>query len=62
SAGGPLAGVWNFFNKGSSVKAHAKPVDLEKHLVLDCPNQNKDIIDFYTQIIANRQGRSQAAS
>ncbi|CAG8822150.1 9175_t:CDS:2, partial [Cetraspora pellucida] len=70
SAGRPLAGVWNFFNKGASVKGHcleqckeceafwarAKPVDLEKHLALDCPSQNKDIIDFYTQIISNRQG------
>ncbi|CAG8776857.1 26922_t:CDS:2, partial [Racocetra persica] len=35
---------------------------LEKYLALDCPNQNKNIIDFYTQIIANQQGRSQAAS
>ncbi|CAG8788070.1 16427_t:CDS:1, partial [Dentiscutata erythropus] len=76
TSGWPLAGVWNFFNKGSSIKgyclgtckecgsfwAHAKSVDLEEHLALDCPTQNKDVIDFYTQIIANRQGHSQAAS
>lgn len=76
SAGRPPAGVWSFFNKGISAKGHcsgqckecgafwarAKPVDLEEHLALDCPNQNKDIIDFYTQIISNRQGRSQAVS
>ncbi|CAG8834722.1 5266_t:CDS:2, partial [Cetraspora pellucida] len=69
-------GVWNFFNKGASVKGHcsgqckkcgafwacAKPVDLEEHLALDCPNQNKDIIDFYTQIISNRQGHGQTVS
>ncbi|CAG8505863.1 10257_t:CDS:2 [Racocetra fulgida] len=46
----------------SAFWARAKPIDLEEHLALNCPNQNKDIIDFYTQIIANRQGRSQAAS
>ncbi|CAG8812438.1 29180_t:CDS:2 [Gigaspora margarita] len=62
--------------KGPSVKGHcsgtckecgsfwarAKPVDLEEHLALDCPTQNKDVIDFYTQIIANRQGHGQAVS
>ncbi|CAG8841531.1 16113_t:CDS:1, partial [Racocetra persica] len=76
SAGWPLTGVWNFFNKGASVKGHssgqcnvcgtfwarAKPVDLEEHLALNCPNQDKDIIDFYTQVVANRQGQSQALS
>ncbi|CAG8744937.1 27681_t:CDS:2, partial [Dentiscutata erythropus] len=76
TSGWPLAGVWNFFNKGSSIKgyclgtckecgsfwAHAKSVDLEEHLALDCPTQNKDVIDFYTQIIANQQSHSQAAS
>ncbi|CAG8843245.1 43150_t:CDS:2, partial [Gigaspora margarita] len=69
TSGWPPAGVWNFFNKGSFVKghysgtykecgsfwAHAKPVDLEECLALDCPTQNKDVIDFYTQIIANWQ-------
>ncbi|KAF0509356.1 zinc finger bed domain-containing protein 1-like [Gigaspora margarita] len=42
--------------------AHAKPVDLEELLALDCPTQKKDVIDYYTQIIANRQGHGQAAS
>ncbi|CAG8838899.1 21059_t:CDS:1, partial [Gigaspora margarita] len=56
TSGRPPAGVWNFFNRGPSVKghcsgtckecgsfwAHAKPVDLEEHLALDCPTQNKD--------------------
>ncbi|CAG8676296.1 6463_t:CDS:2, partial [Cetraspora pellucida] len=69
-------GVWSFFNKGVSVKGHcsgqckvcgsfwarAKPVDLEEHLALDCPNQDKDVIDFYNKVVANRQGRSQAVS
>ncbi|RIB24992.1 hypothetical protein C2G38_2167033 [Gigaspora rosea] len=76
TSGRPPAGVWNFFNRGPFVKGHcsgtcnecgsfwacAKPVDLEEHLALDCPTQNKDVIDFYTQIIANRQGHGQAAS
>ncbi|KAF0552756.1 zinc finger bed domain-containing protein 1-like [Gigaspora margarita] len=76
TSGRPPAGVWNFFNRGSSVKGHcsgtrkecgsfwecAKPVDLEEHLALDCPTQNKDVINFYTQIIANRQGHGQTAS
>ncbi|CAG8840324.1 24263_t:CDS:2, partial [Gigaspora margarita] len=35
---------------------------LEEHLALDCSTQNKDVIDFYTQIIANRQGHGQAVS
>ncbi|CAG8607032.1 35984_t:CDS:1, partial [Gigaspora margarita] len=64
-----------FFNRGSSVKGYcsktckecesfwacAKPVNLEEHLALDCSTQNKDVIDFYTQIIVNRQGHDQAA-
>ncbi|CAG8763489.1 6933_t:CDS:2, partial [Cetraspora pellucida] len=33
-----------------------------EHLALNCPNQDKDIIDFYTQVVANRQGQSQALS
>ncbi|KAF0512009.1 zinc finger bed domain-containing protein 1-like [Gigaspora margarita] len=75
SSGRPPAGIWAFFNKGASVKGHcsgqckecgsfwarAKPVDLEEHLALDCLKQNQDVIEFYTQIIANRQGNSQAA-
>ncbi|CAG8636418.1 17974_t:CDS:2, partial [Racocetra persica] len=40
--------------------ARAKPVDLEEHLALDCPNQNKEVKDFYNQVIANRQGSNQA--
>ncbi|CAG8535542.1 9155_t:CDS:2 [Dentiscutata heterogama] len=76
SAGRPLAGVWHFFDKGVSVKDHcsrkckvcgtfwarAKPVDLEEHLALDCSNQNRDVIDFYAQVVANRQSHSQAVS
>ncbi|CAG8793116.1 8907_t:CDS:2, partial [Dentiscutata erythropus] len=45
-----------------SFGACAKPVNLEEYLALDCSIQNKNIIDFYTQIIANQQGHSQAAS
>ncbi|CAG8645949.1 237_t:CDS:2 [Racocetra fulgida] len=76
SAGQPPARVWNFFNKGASVKGHCsgqckvcrsfwartKSVDLEEHLALDCLNQNRDVIDFYAQVVAERQGHSQAVS
>ncbi|CAG8785559.1 14097_t:CDS:2 [Gigaspora rosea] len=48
SAERPPAGVWRFFDK--------------EHLALDCPNQNKEVKDFYSQVIANRQGCSQAVS
>ncbi|KAF0522131.1 hypothetical protein F8M41_015586 [Gigaspora margarita] len=64
-----------FFNRGSFVKgycletykeyesfwAHVKPVNLEEHLALDCSTKNKDVIDFHTQIIVNRQGHGQVA-
>ncbi|CAG8837299.1 17386_t:CDS:1, partial [Gigaspora margarita] len=30
----------------------AKPVDLEEHLALDCPNQDKNVIDFYPKVVA----------
>ncbi|CAG8687304.1 18705_t:CDS:1, partial [Racocetra persica] len=39
--------------------ACVKPVDLEEHLALNCPNQDKDIIDFYVQVVANQQDHSQ---
>ncbi|CAG8773961.1 30426_t:CDS:2, partial [Gigaspora margarita] len=42
--------------------AHAKSVDLEKHLALDCSNQDKDVIDFYTKVVASQQSYSQAVS
>ncbi|CAG8747614.1 2906_t:CDS:2, partial [Dentiscutata erythropus] len=75
-AGRPPAGVWHFFDRGVSVKGHcsgkckvcgsfwarAKPVDLEEHLALDCSNQDRDVIDFYAQVVANRQSHSQAVS
>ncbi|KAF0541700.1 zinc finger bed domain-containing protein 1-like [Gigaspora margarita] len=65
-----------FFDKGASIKGHcsgrykvcgtfwacAKPVDLEENLALNCPNQNKEVKDFYNQGIANRQDCSQAVS
>ncbi|CAG8836228.1 39471_t:CDS:2, partial [Gigaspora margarita] len=41
--------------KYGSFWAYAKLVDLKEHLALDCPTQNKGVIDFYTQIIANQQ-------
>ncbi|CAG8802265.1 25668_t:CDS:2, partial [Racocetra persica] len=33
--------------------------DLKKYLALNCLNQDKDIIEFYVQVVANRQGYSQ---
>ncbi|CAG8778767.1 19263_t:CDS:2, partial [Gigaspora rosea] len=52
SAGQPPAEVWNFFDKGVSVKGY-------------CSGQckvYKDVIDFYTKVDASRQSHSQAVS
>ncbi|RHZ69644.1 hypothetical protein Glove_281g16 [Diversispora epigaea] len=76
SSGRPLAGVWNYFEKGESKKghrwgrciqcgtywAHAKPIDLEAHLAFNCPDNNKEVIQFYSKVIMDRSGTSQAVS
>ncbi|CAG8721353.1 13642_t:CDS:2 [Racocetra persica] len=35
---------------------------IQKKSAKHCPNQNKEVKDFYNQVIANRQGSSQAVS
>ncbi|CAG8695771.1 4343_t:CDS:2, partial [Cetraspora pellucida] len=52
----------NEISQSEISQACARPVDLEEHLALDYLNQDKEIVDFYTQIIASRQGHSQTAS
>nr|CAG8665440.1 4951_t:CDS:2 [Entrophospora candida] len=79
SNGRPLAGVWKFFDydKKESKNGHrwatcfkcnmhwsqGRPVELEEHIALYCTTQEKEIIQFYSQIVAKRRGKgSQAVS
>ncbi|RHZ64831.1 hypothetical protein Glove_320g90 [Diversispora epigaea] len=42
--------------------ACAKPIDLEAHLAFNCPDNNKEVIQFYSKVIINRSETSQAVS
>ncbi|RHZ77794.1 hypothetical protein Glove_173g52 [Diversispora epigaea] len=53
SSGRPLAGVWNYFEKGESKKAH---------LAFNCLNNNKEVIQFYSKVFMDRSETSQAVS
>ncbi|CAH1764972.1 2410_t:CDS:2 [Entrophospora sp. SA101] len=73
------SGVWEFFDydKQESKNGHrwatcfkcnmhwsqGRPVELEEHIALYCTTQVKEIIQFYSQIVAKRKGKgSQAVS
>lgn len=74
--GRPIAGVWTFFDRGIPKGGHSwakckackkkwargKPIDLESHLALNCDKVDKTIREFYSKIVANRTGSSQAVT
>ncbi|CAJ0749823.1 16235_t:CDS:2 [Entrophospora sp. SA101] len=69
------SGVWEFFDydKQESKNGHrwatcfkcnmhwsqGRPVELEEHIALYCTTQVKEIIQFYSQIVAKRKGKDQ---
>ena len=54
-------GVWQV-NSSVPERLSETGIDLEAHLAFNCLNNSKEVIQFYSKVIMDRSGTSQAVS